>query len=204
MFERAGGVTDAGVLPAVAPGLLIFGVFAGFLLMYLYTRVVLVRLLDAVERDLLKPSESEAVVEAAQNLSSNADSFVANNLAAGANVSVDDALNVMFDALYRPGGYKQVIELAGRLHGSPVSKRPEYWFYLAAAFGQQMQKRELDDDGRRSDRDNALDAARHAVRLDATFRQRLWFISDPSGPDRDLQALRKDSEFRRLVGQTED
>jgi hypothetical protein len=79
-------------------------------------------------------------------------------------------------------------------------KRAEYWFYLAAAFGQQMQQTEPGSEDRQSARDNALDAGRRAVRLDRSYRGRLWEVSNPNGSDDDLSLMRDDGECLRLVG----
>jgi hypothetical protein len=116
-----------------------------------------------------------------------------------ATLSTDDALAVMFRLLYQPGGYRGVIQMSGELSNSPVAKRAEYWFYLAAAFGQQMQSA-TNDEERESARDNALDAAGRAVAIDKSYRDRLWLISSPRGPDDDLKLLRNDEQFRKLVG----
>jgi len=115
-------------------------------------------------------------------------------------LSNDDALEIMFELLYEPGGYRRVIQMSGELSRTSIAQRPEYWFYLAAAFGQQMHDTKDGSDERSSARDNAMDAARRAVRLDKSFRARLWEISDPSGTDDDLALLRHDQDFRRLVG----
>ncbi|HYD36633.1 MAG TPA: hypothetical protein VEA60_03410 [Allosphingosinicella sp.] len=115
-------------------------------------------------------------------------------------LSNEDALEVMFELLYKAGGYRRVIQMAGELSRTAISKRAEYWFYLAAAFGQQMHHTPENSEERLSARDNALDAARRAVRIDRSFRDRLWAISNPDGPDNDLSLLRDDEKFRQLVG----
>jgi hypothetical protein len=115
-------------------------------------------------------------------------------------LSTDDALEVMFNLLYTPSGYKGVIQMSGELSRTPITKRPEYWFYLAAAFGQQMQHTAEGSEDRRSARDNAMDSASRAVRIDRSFRSRLWQISNPNSSDNDLSLLRDDPDFRRLVG----
>jgi len=115
-------------------------------------------------------------------------------------LSNDEALEVMFALLYEPGGYSRVIQMSGELSRTPIVKRADYWFYLAAAFGQQMHHSVEDSDQWRSARDNALDAAQRAVRIDKSFRDRLWQISNPHSTDNDLALLRDNPDFRRLVG----
>lgn len=114
-------------------------------------------------------------------------------------LSTDEALEVMFELLYEPGGYRRVIQMSGELSRTRITKRADYWFYLASAFGQQMQHSDEGSDERQSARDNALDAARRSVRIDATFRARLRLISNSEGMDDDLSLLRDDPEFRSLV-----
>lgn len=115
-------------------------------------------------------------------------------------LSNDEALEVMFDLLYQPGGYQRVIQISGELSRTPIAKRADYWFYLAAAFGQQMHHTAEGSDDRLSARDNAIDAAERAVRIDKSFRTRLWEISNPNSTDNDLALLRDDTAFRKLVG----
>ena len=201
VFSADDGTLHAGILPAAAPLVLIFGAVAGFLIMYLYTRTSLVRLLNAVEKDLLGESERRVVQQAADKLAQETGSFVAEKVSRRGAASVEDALSLMFNALYRPNGYKEVIELAGQLLNTSISTRAEFWFYLAAAFGQQLKSRPEDDKaGREADRANALDSARRAVALDASMKSRLRHIADPSGSERDLEALWTDPDFRQLIG----
>ncbi|SFJ70593.1 hypothetical protein SAMN03159338_2249 [Sphingomonas sp. NFR04] len=115
-------------------------------------------------------------------------------------LTADDALEVMFELLYEPRGYLRVIQMSAELSRSSITRRAEYWFYLAAAFGQKMHNTLEGSNERQSARDNALDAARRAVKIDKAYRSRLWAISDPESTDDDLALLRDDAEFRRLVG----
>lgn len=131
-----------------------------------------------------------------------APTFALRRASQASTLSTDDALEVMFDLLYQPGGYRRVIQMAGELSRSPLTKRPEYWFYLAAAFGQDMHRTEEGSDDRRSARDNAIDAAGRAVSIDKSFRARLWAISNPNSTDNDLALLRNDPVFLKLVGKS--
>lgn len=201
VFTDAQGNLNAGVLPGVAPPILIFGAAAGFLLMYLYTRTSLVRLLDAVEMDLLTGGARWGVRRAADQIAKETGDARASELSTSRAVSIDDALELMFSALYRAGGYRQVIELGSQLMDTPAAERPEFWFYLAAAYGQQLHNRDSKEQKERSnDREQALEAAQRAVKLDSAYKQRLWDISNPAGYDNDLQDLRDDPEFRKIVG----
>lgn len=116
-------------------------------------------------------------------------------------LSNDEALEVMFELLYEPGGFRRVIQMSGELSRTAITKRADYWFYLAAAFGQQMHHTEEGSEERTFARDNAIDAARRAVRADKSFRARLWAISNPNSTDNDLALLREDRDFRQLTGQ---
>lgn len=187
----------AGVLPAIGPFVLVFGTISGFMLMYLHTRLVLVRKFNQTEADLLGRVERAAVLDAVHKIDGE-NSFVLSQVTASDATSVEDALEVMFEALYRPEGYREVIELAGKLSNSAATKRADYWFYLAAAFGQKM-KAASEPGEKQSARDNALDAARRAVKIDPAYRARLWAISNPEGSDDDLSELRDDPAFRKIV-----
>jgi hypothetical protein len=105
----------------------------------------------------------------------------------------------MFDLLYKSDP-DRIIQLGGQLSNTEAVKRPDYWFYLAAAFGQKLFGVDPASNEWLSARDNALDAARRAVALDPSYRERLWHISDAESRDNDLAQLREDPEFRRIVG----
>jgi TRAP-type C4-dicarboxylate transport system permease small subunit len=196
----------AGTLPAVGSMLLILGVVAGFISLYLFTRIYLAPLFNRVERDLLGAPATQALKDAAKDAAT-VNTAAAENPAVQAVLSnpqpsVEEGLNLMFSLLYRPGGYQQVIDLSGKLSLSPATRRPEYWFYLAAAFGQKYAAMQTDDataEERESVRQNVLDCARRAVELDPSYKSRLWAISDPEGPDGDLAPFRDDAAFRAIV-----
>jgi hypothetical protein len=215
---------SAGVLPAVGPFILILGVSCGFLFMYLVTRLVLVGFFKHSE-EVLSGAAAAAVRVAVADTGGQAvvapapvdggQSIGAAPAAApitapvsavflhavqATTLSNDDALGVMFELLYKPSGYRRVIQMSAELSRTAITKRADYWFYLTAAFGQQMHAVSNDQAALRSARDNAMDCARRAVQLDKSYRQRLWDISDPDGPDDDLALLRDDPAFRRLVG----
>lgn len=202
VFTAPGAEATAGALPAVGPILLVFGAAAGFLFMYLNTRLVLVRIFHSVEArisgEMPLGAEKQRLVRAFAR-DPERSSFIQRRIETKGSVSVEDALNVMFDLLYKAEPHR-VIELGAQLSTTGAVDRPDYWFYLAAAFGQQMHRSERDSDEWRSARDNALDSARRAVDLDPAYRARLWNISNPASTDNDLALLRDDPEFLRMVG----
>jgi hypothetical protein len=201
----------AGSLPAVGPMLLVVGVVMGFLFLYLYTRLILVTLFHEVEAELgagmigrkpLNDREANAAVAQATDAQA-AENPALKSLVTKSQPLVDDALSLMFNLLYRPNGYQAVIDLGGQLANTPATRKAEYWFYMAAAFGQKYKALKANgapaaDVG--SARANALDCARRAVALDASFKSRLWSISNPAGPDDDLSELRDDPAFHAIVG----
>ena len=198
---------SAGALPVVSPLLLIFGLVAGFITLYLFTRLKLSALFQGVEDDLnrLTGPSGAAVKQAATEASQTegaAENPTIKAALASPQPSVDESLGLMYSLLYRPEGYQQVIDLGGKLSNSILTRRPEYWFYLAAAFGQKHHHLLTggSEDERRSARDNMFDCARRAVALDPAYKFRLWHISDPEGTDNDLADFRDDPEFLKLVG----
>ena len=211
---KEGGLSTAGMLPTVGPMLLVFGLVMGFLFFYLYTRLVLVSLFNHVEDELYLGGASQnledltaqgAVVAAAIKLQEeNAENPALKGLVTSTQPSVDESLNVMFNTLYQPGKYQDVINLGGALSSTPATKRADYWFYMAAAFGQKYSALKGDGsaDELRSARDNAIDCARRAVDIDASYRARLWGISNASGIDNDLADLRDDPAFLAITGMT--
>lgn len=203
VFRDQAGNATAGALPIVGPIVLVFGVACGFLYMYLNTRLVLVRLFQAIE-DLLsgghKLSASEQrAVKAIVTAGDGVGDFIRQQFTVRRSPTIEDALNLMFDLLYKSNP-DRVIEIGTELSNTDAVHRPDYWFYLAAAFGQKLHRLDSDSDEWRSARDNALDCARRAVGLDPHYRERLWRISDRKSTDNDLAPLRDDPEFLRIIG----
>lgn len=198
------GAPSAGVIPAVGPILLIIGAVCGFLFMYLNTRLILIKLFYQIERVLYGLSDQTLDARESQAVQSTAltgSTFASQILSRRKKWSVGDAMAVMLDALYRPDGFRTVIKLAGELANSSAVRRAEYWFYLAAAFGQQHREARDHDDssGVQTARDNALDAARRAVAIDPGYRARLKELTNPEAADNDLSGLADDPELRRLL-----
>jgi hypothetical protein len=196
---------SAGTLPSVGPMLLISGLIGGFVALYLFTRLKMSGLFQKVEQDLnlLSGSAAAAVKQTATEASvAGAESPAIQAVLKSPQPNVDESLSLMFSLLYRPNGYQQVIDLGGRLSNTAASRRPEFWFYLAAAFGQKYSSLKASSapvPELQSAKDNALDCARRAVGLDSSYQNRLWYISDPEGMDDDLADFRDDADFRKIV-----
>lgn len=195
----------AGALPAVAPLLLISGAVAGFVAMYLHTRLVLVAGFIKVEQELNRPLEGtvkRTVLQEAR-AADDGQSALSRSIAQTAEPTLNDALDLMFDLLYKPGGYERVLTIGEELKTTAAIRDANYWFYLAAAHGQRLTAA-IDRKAPKAEIDaatkSALDAAKRAVQLDSNFARRLWFISNPDGSDNDLQHLRMNPEFRKLTG----
>lgn len=202
---------SAGTLPAIGPLLLIVGLAIGFAAMYLLTRLQLSQLFQRVEEFLSRNRLSrQAIADVKKTASTIArkpgasENMALRTVLARSRPSVDDSLNLMYSLLYRPDGYQTVIELGGQLNVTSAPNRAEYWFYLAAAFGQKHHAlsiaEELNPDAIQSAKDNALDCARRAVELDAGYKARLWQISEPNSMDDDLADFRAFPEFLAITG----
>jgi hypothetical protein len=198
---------NAGALPAVGPMILVFGLVLGFLFVYLYTRIIISTLLNKVEEELQSQTLTGKAAIAVRTLANTVPGIAENpslmSLSQGDKPSVYEGIELMGSLLYQLGRYQDVIELSGKLSNTPATRRPEYWLYTAAAFGQKHHA--LKESGATkaelmSARDNTLDCARRAVKIDSEMKMRLWFISDPNGDDDDLADFRDDEEFLKIIG----
>lgn len=201
---------NAGVLPTVGPMVLVLGATLGFLLSYLYTRLIISVAMNVVEDVLAKPQPlpAEAAQEVrvlAKSLPGATENVTFASIVSGAEPSMYEGIELMGSLLYQEGRYQDVLDLAGKLSITQARQLPEYWLYQAAAFGQkyhgliQQQAPVADRDAAR---DNAFDCARRAVRIDPGMKARLWAISDPNGVDDDLADFRSNEEFLRIVGRS--
>lgn len=199
------------LLPGIAPLLLVAGFVLGFLFMYLYTRIEITRVFVLVEYELGLDRDAQRAIAGASLSIVRQSSDPATAAAIDKNpppvlspgsVSIDDGLDVMFNLLYRPEGYKRVITLSDQIANTAAAQRADYWFYRAAAFGQQLDACDAagDQTGAEKARTKAMEAAERAVRIDPGYRNRLWMISNPNGPDNDLAKLREDPDFMALTG----
>lgn len=200
------GARTAGILPVVGSLVLVTGLVLGFLSMYLSTRIFLSSLMLETEKKLAQSELSEiassAVISKMEELPEKTRAIEA--ALATRQVYPREAVGTMNKLLYQPGGFEKAIELSGTLVNTPARDLPEFWFYLAAAFGQQYGKLKKTDGKRdetaiRSSKDNALDAARRAVALDPSFREQIRRISNPENYDNDLAQLRNDPEFKEII-----
>jgi hypothetical protein len=198
---------NAGVLPAVGPMVLVFGLVLGFLFVYLYTRIIISTLLNKVEEELQSETLTGKAAVAVKILANTVPGIAENpslmSLSQDDEPSVYETIELMGSLLYQPGRCQDVIELSGKLSHTRATRSPEYWMYTAAAFGQKYHA--LKGSGATnteliSVRDNALDCARRAVKIDPSMKTRIWFISDPNGDDDDLADFRNDEDFLRIVG----
>ena len=209
-------------LPVAGPMILILGVVAGFMFMYVYTRLILPRHFYRAEQvnvGLIDPAAARVVREAAAGAQAAAPEL-AETTGAGAGpagvaqgqflkraqtahkLDESDAIGVMFDLLYRPGGYRQVIEMGNRLRDTPLARRADFWKYLAAAWGQAHAAAAPGTAEASAARLHVLDAVRRAIDLDpSSMPAQLWFLAQ-DGTDNDLATLRDDAEFRSLIGAT--
>jgi hypothetical protein len=192
----------AGVLPAIGPVLLILGGVLGFLFMYLNTRLILTRFFRDVEASLQERLGWGASIEFRNTLADvSGGNFVQQVLKQRRNLSVQDALDLMRDALYRPDGYKKAIEAGATLSNSTAVRSAWYWYLLAAAFGQQYDHADTESE-KQSAKDNALDAARRSISLNASYRAGLKALTDPQSTDNDLAKLyRDDQRLKDLLDQ---
>lgn len=198
------GVPSAGSLPVVGPVILIFGAVCGFLYMYLSTRLVLIRLFYAIEKFIAGGDrlgeEAQRSVKSIIRGDGGLSSFLQDQFSAKSRLTVEDALSLMYNLLYKAVP-DQVIQIGSSLANTDAVRRADYWFYLAAAFGQKLHHADPTSEEWISARDNALDCAQRAVAISPAYRSRLWSISDPASNDNDLAPLRDDPTFRRIVGQ---
>lgn len=196
---------NAGVIPAVGPMILVFGLVFGFLFVYLYTRVIISSLLNSVEKDLTLHGEAAvAFRDLAQTVRGVDENPALRSFSTTEEPSIYEGIELMGSLLYEPGRYQDVIRLSGTLSNTSAPEKAEYWLYSAAAFGQKhhdlLKSREKTDPEVVSSRDNVMDCSRRAVRIDPSMKTRLWYISDPNGNDDDLQDFRDDEEFLKITG----
>jgi len=192
----------------IGPIVLVFAVISGFLVMYLYTRVLLTPVLADVESQLSQPLDAvsnSSVLAALGGTTTGQAGFVSRVLKPGAaRLSVQDTIRLMRDSLYQPppGGFEQTIALGTALTGTAALESAEYWFYLTAAFGQQythLLNHQAGEDQLLSAKFNALDCARRAIERDPRFKLNIANLMLDREPDNDLKDLAGEREFQDLV-----
>ena len=195
----SGANASAGALPVIGPMLLVLGVVAGFLYLYLHTRIELVTGFREAE-EVLTGADADTVKAAVAAVASG--SVLSRELAAKSAVTVSDSIAVMLKALYDTAnqGFERVIDIGKALATTEATARADYWFYLAAAYGQMyaasngadpkiLKNIELD----------ALQAAERAVRIDPGYKARLKAIAVPGGADDDLAPFADTPPFKAIV-----
>ena len=191
---------DAGALPLIGPLLLILGSVAGFLYLYLHTRIELVAGFREAE-EVLTGAGADTVKAVAQAVAGGG--ILARELAGKAGVTVSDGLAVMQKALYDTAsdGFEQTIEIGKALATTDATTRADYWFYLAAAYGQLYAKLPpgTPDADRARVRMDALHAVGRTVAIDAGYKARLRALTDPKKFDNDLAPFAADPEFLALT-----
>lgn len=154
----------------------------------------------------LKPGDATLRSVAVKALAASGRGGEASAIVSG-RTTASDYLSRMLLALYKePDGYDETIKLSAAAP-SEARELADYWFYLAAAFGQKhaaTRARDPDSPELLGLRDNVLDCARRAIALDAGARQRLRELAFPATSthpqDDDLQSLSDDPAIRELLG----
>jgi hypothetical protein len=126
--------------------------------------------------------------------------------------TVRGRISAMRVALYKlpPEGFREALEIAANLNSSPSARESaDFWFLEAAAFGQEhhfLLRDNASESERKSTRDNALDAVRRCLSIDASYRRRLFWLlhpeSSPTPSDDDLADFAGDPDFEAQVGPT--
>lgn len=191
-------VCHSNALVVAGPIILVGAAVVGFLFMYLYTRLVLTPVFDRIEDGLEPAAASFFLAQEGKDAPS-----------PGQPVSVDEAMRVMFSALYEeaPRGFERAISAGAVLSNTAAARRADYWFYLACAFGQKLsflrgQAEGLQDltPDEQSALDNALDAAARAVAIDPAYKGRLRSVAARGGQDDDLLHVAQAAAFQKIVG----
>ncbi len=195
-------------LPAIGPFLLISGLVAGFIFFYLYTRIYLSPLFQYAERVLsnfggLKLEAGVPKVQkAAAGLAEARKNPSMKYTSTASEISIDDSLDVIFNLLYEPEGYLQAIDIGNKLAGTPAAKIAQYWYLMAAAYGQKHHALLLSGapvQELRQARNVVLGACRKAVQLNFNYKARLMSLTNPDSDNNDLQDFEVDNDFLQIV-----
>lgn len=210
VFTLATGVPTAAWLPTVGALLLVFGAVIGFLAVYLYTRLVLVRLFSQTEQELQSgrlPGKVKDSVQSVGRSGGTPKSFMEKAILSRKTLRVGDAVELMSQALYdtEGAGYKRVIEMAASLTGTSAVEDANYWVYLACAFGQKHHVLTVDE-GRHaydpevlSTKMNVMDAVGRALMLRPSVADWLLRLTHYGTLDDDLQDFANDPQFMNLI-----
>lgn len=193
------GSPSAGSLPVMGPLLLILGAVVGFLYLYLHTRIELVAGFREAE-EVLGGLDMALVKQAAA--AAPGSGVLATEIANKASVTVPDAIAVMQKSLYDPdnAGFERTIEIGKALATTSATGRADYWFYLAAAYGQMHAQIPADDTRARGFVESeALHAAERAVAIDPRYAAQLAGLTDAKAFDNDLSTLADHPRLKALI-----
>jgi hypothetical protein len=204
-----GETAGARWLPMVGCLLLVLAVLAGFMAMYLYMRLVLVRLFLQAERDLHEDGNRSEVLPVTaerelRDLTADAafpDKSRQSRILSQPVLSIGDGLDLIYEQLYKED-FERAIQIAESLVNTGAADDPDYWFYRAAAYGQKHHSLVGDPKAatqREELRREVLRAAREAIKLDRDYRVALWGLTNKHAFDNDLQDFAEDPEFVELV-----
>ncbi|MFP3547070.1 hypothetical protein SB748_26990 [Rhizobium sp. SIMBA_035] len=211
--KQAGGLfagANAPLLNAVtvsSPFLLVFGLIAGFIFFYLYTRIYLSPLFQQVEILLDKdPGEQKLGEQTTKQIVDSVpvedrDAFLS-YLTSSDRLSVNQGIEIIFDLLYQPGGYEQAIAIGTKLASTPASKIAQFWFLMAAAYGQRhraLRVGEAAPEELAKTKKAVLSAAKQAILLDPSYKENLRNLTRLDSIDNDLGDFRDDPAFLALL-----
>jgi hypothetical protein len=194
-------------LPAIAPFLLMSGLVTGFIFFYLYTRIYLSPLFQYAERVLLPggltlEDGAPKVREAAANLAEARKNPAMRYTSMASEISIDDSLEVIFNLLYEDDGYRKAIDIGNTLAATPAGRIAQYWYLMAAAYGQKHHALLLAGAPAHElhqARIAVLGACRKAVQLNYNYKSRLMSLTNPESANNDLQDFEVDTDFLQIV-----
>jgi hypothetical protein len=189
---------NAGSLPVIGPFLLILGAVVGFLYLYLHTRIELVAGFREAEEVLTGPGASLVKSAAATGAHSG---VLATRIADQGAVTVPDAIAVMQKSLFDTGnaGFENTIAIGKALAATSAGSRADYWFYLAAAYGQMHAQLAGDPQAAGLVETEALYAAEQAVAIDPGYAAKLAELTDPALYNNDLATLASNPRLAAIL-----
>jgi hypothetical protein len=210
IFTGIDGKPTAGVLPIVAPILLVFGLVVGFLSLYLYTRLALSPLFLMVEDTLTRDPGKEVIQGADHSIREEAATIadatqdpVMRQVADGRAISVEESLYVIQNLLYEDEAFDRAIQLGNQLAGTSAPQIAHYWLLMAAAFGQRhhflLQSSGPAAKDTLAARRSALDSVKEAVKRDPRLKAQLRAMMNADAVDNDLQDFKDDPEFLAVL-----
>lgn len=189
---------SAGSLPVMGPLLLILGAVVGFLYLYLHTRIELVAGFREAEEVLTGPGANVVKAAAASGPHSG---VLATQIADKGAVTIPDAIAVMQKSLFDTAnaGFEQTIAIGRALATTSATERADYWFYLAAAYGQMHAQLAGDGAAQGPVEGEALYAAERAVAIDPGYAKRLAELTDATDYNNDLASLAGNPRLKAIT-----